>query len=98
MQVFRDRERWRQTQQREEDRRYFRQAICSAPTRHSSTTTGTPPYGAAFSADERCKPPCSWESPWCWAAKRTALSSPCATVVLIAVSRCPAGGSMAARS
>ena len=91
MQVFRDRERWRQTQQREEDRRYFRQAICWALTRPSSTTTGTRPYGATFFADGRWQPPCSWESPWCWGAKRTAPSSPCATVVLIAASRLSCG-------
>src|SRR5579862_5249151 len=98
MQVLRDRERWRQIQQREEDRRYFRQANCWVPTRPLSTTTGTPPCEARLFADGKCKLPCSWESPWCWAAKRTAPSSPCAIVVLIVGSRSPADGSMAARS
>src|ERR1700676_2533783 len=98
MQVFRDRERWRQTQQREEDRQYFRRAICWAPTRPLSTTTGTPLSEAPPFGDGRWRPPCSWESPWCWGARRTAPSSPCATAVLIGVSHCPADGSTAARS
>ena len=98
MQLFRDRERWRQTQQREEDRRFFRRAICWAPTRPSSTTIGTQPCAAPRSADGKWRLPCCWEPPWCWGAKRMAASSPCATVAPIAAFHCPADGSTAAQS
>src|SRR5258708_7328522 len=90
--------RWPLIQQREEDRRLFRRAICWDQTHPSSTTIGTRPCVAALFGEKRWRPPCSWESRWCLGVKRTAASSPCAIVVPTAAFHCLAAGSMAALS